>query len=150
MEYGLVSFDDDVKFNLAVSLHASNDKKRSNIIPVNEHNSLAELAESLQYFYNKTKNRITFEYLILHNFNDSLADAKELAQFCKCVPCKINIIEYNSVENTGFKKASQISTNAFAGFLETKNMVVNIRKSRGEDIAAACGQLALLQQLEEQ
>jgi len=134
--------DDEAKFNLALSLHAANDKKRSEIIPVNEQNSLKKLTEALKYYYSKTKNRITFEYLILSRFNDSLADAKELAEFCKSFPCKINIIEYNSVEGTGFKKASEVNVKAFAGYLETKNIIVNVRKSRGEDIAAACGQLA--------
>lgn len=134
--------DDEAKFNLALSLHAANDRKRSEIIPVNETNSLDKLAEALKYYYTKTKNRITFEYLIISRFNDSLADARELAEFCKNVPCKVNIIEYNAVEGTGFKKASEISVRAFAGFLETKNLIVNVRKSRGEDIAAACGQLA--------
>jgi len=134
--------DDEVKFNLALSLHATNDKKRSEIIPVNEQNSLKMLADALIYYYSKTKNRITFEYLIIDRFNDTLADAKELAEFCKSVPCKVNIIEYNEVLNTGFKKAKDISVNAFAGFLETRNLIVSIRKSRGQDIAAACGQLA--------
>jgi 23S rRNA (adenine2503-C2)-methyltransferase len=134
--------DDEVKFNLALSLHAASDRKRSEIIPVNETNSLDKLAEALKYYYTKTKNRITFEYLIISRFNDSLADAKELAEFCKNVPCKVNIIEYNVVEGTGFKKASETNVRAFAGFLETKNIIVNVRKSRGEDIAAACGQLA--------
>jgi len=135
--------DDDVKFNLALSLHAANDRKRSEIMPVNEHNSLDKLAGALKYYYSKTENRVTFEYLILNRFNDTLADAKELAEFCKNVPCKVNIIEYNFVEGTGFKKATDLSTKAFAGFLESKNIIVNIRKSRGENIAAACGQLAL-------
>jgi 23S rRNA (adenine2503-C2)-methyltransferase len=134
--------DDEVKFNLALSLHAANDRKRSEIIPVNEQNSLAMLADALIYYYSKTKTRVTFEYLIIDRFNDSLADAKELLDYCRNVPCKVNIIEYNQVENTGFKKAKDISVKAFAGFLETKNIIVNIRKSRGEDIAAACGQLA--------
>ncbi len=134
--------DDQVKFNLALSLHAANDRKRSEIIPVNEQNSLQKLADAIRYFNSKTNNRVTFEYLILSRFNDSLADAKELAEFCKNVPCKVNIIEYNAVEGTGFKKASDINVKAFAGFLESKNIIVNIRKSRGEDIDAACGQLA--------
>ena len=134
--------DDEVKFNLALSLHAANDKKRSQIIPVNEQNSLKKLAEALKYFYEKTGTRITMEYLILDRFNDSLSDAKELAEFCKNFPCKINIIEYNAVAETCFQKSKEISVLGFAGYLETKNIIVNIRKSRGEDIDAACGQLA--------
>jgi 23S rRNA (adenine2503-C2)-methyltransferase len=135
--------DDGAKFNLALSLHAANDRKRSEIMPVNDQNSLEKLADALRYYYSKTENRVTFEYLILNRFNDLLGDAKELAEFCKNVPCKVNIIEYNFVEGTGFKKASDLSTKAFAGFLESKNIIVNIRRSRGENIAAACGQLAL-------
>ena len=134
--------DDEVKYNLALSLHTANNRKRSEIIPVNEQNSIEKLIESLSYYYSKTKNRITFEYLILSRFNDTLADAKELAEFCKNFPCKINIIEYNHVEGTGFKKSTDLNVKAFTGFLETKNIIVNVRKSRGEDIAAACGQLA--------
>lgn len=134
--------DDQVKFNLALSLHATNDKKRSSIIPVNEQNSMKKLADALRYFYEKTGTRITLEYLILDRFNDSLADARELAEFCRNFPCKINIIEYNAVEDKAFHKSKEISVQGFAGFLETKNIIVNIRKSRGEDIAAACGQLA--------
>lgn len=134
--------DDQVRFNLALSLHASNDKKRSSIIPVNEQNSMKKLAAALKYFYEKTGTRITIEYLILDRFNDSLADARELAEFCKNFPCKINIIEYNVVEGMDFRKSKEISVQGFAGFLETKNIIVSIRKSRGEDIAAACGQLA--------
>jgi len=134
--------DDEVKFNLAISLHTANNKKRNEIIPVNQQNSLEDLADALKYYYQKTKNRVTFEYLLLSKFNDSVADARELAEFCKIVPCKINLIEYNHVEGTGFRKSPEININGFAGILETKNLIVNIRKSRGEDIAAACGQLA--------
>lgn len=134
--------DDQVKFNLALSLHAPNDKKRSTIIPVNEQNSMNKLAAALKYFHEKTGTRITLEYLILDRFNDSLSDAKELAEFCKNFPCKINLIEYNAVEGTGFRKAKEIAVLGFSGFLETRNIIVNIRKSRGEDIGAACGQLA--------
>ncbi len=134
--------DDEVKFNLAISLHTANNKKRNEIIPVNQQNSLEDLADALKYYYQKTKNRVTFEYLLLSKFNDSVADARELAEFCKIVPCKINLIEYNHVEGTGFRKSPEINVNGFAGILETKNLIVNIRKSRGEDIAAACGQLA--------
>ncbi|HNW97160.1 MAG TPA: 23S rRNA (adenine(2503)-C(2))-methyltransferase RlmN [Bacteroidales bacterium] len=134
--------DDNVKFNLALSLHAANDKKRNQIIPANEQNSMSKLAEALKYFYEKTGTRITLEYLILDRFNDSIADAKELAEFCKNFPCKINIIEYNPIAGSEFGKSREISVKGFAGYLETKNLIVNIRKSRGEDIDAACGQLA--------
>jgi 23S rRNA (adenine2503-C2)-methyltransferase len=100
------------------------------------------LTEALQYFYNITKTRITFEYLLLDNFNDSLDDARDLAKFCKNFPCKINIIEYNPTENGIYKNTTTIKEKAFVEFLKSKNIIVNIRKSKGKDIAAACGQLA--------
>ncbi len=135
--------DDEVKFNLALSLHAANDAKRSEIMPINESNSLEALQESLQYFYEKTGTRPTFEYIIFKDFNDSLEDAKELAEFCKCVPCKINIIEYNPIDDGEFERADAEKTDKFAKFLEdTFNLIVNVRRSRGKDIDAACGQLA--------
>ena len=134
--------DEQVKFNLAVSLHAANDKKRNKIMPINETNSLIELAESLRYFYDKTGTRITYEYIILRDFNDQLKDAKELADFCKKVPCKVNIIEYNPIEKSEFKNATAKKTESFKQYLEDKDIIVNIRKSRGKDIDAACGQLA--------
>lgn len=134
--------DDEVKFNLALSLHAANDEKRSKIMEINDTNNLDSLAEALQYFFEKTKTRITFEYIIFKDFNDSLEDAQELAAFAKCVPCKINIIEYNPIDDGEFQKASTEKVNAFAQYLEDRNMIVNVRRSRGKDIDAACGQLA--------
>ena len=135
--------DDQVKFNLALSLHAATDEQRSKIMPINESNSLEALGEALQYFYEKTGTRITFEYIIFKDFNDSLADARNLANFCKLVPCKINIIEYNPIDNAQFEKADSKKTDEFAQFLEEKcKLVVNVRRSRGKDIDAACGQLA--------
>ena len=134
--------DDEVKFNLALSLHAANDSKRDKIMEINVSNNLAELSEALTYFYEKTGSRITFEYIILKDFNDQPEDAFELAAFAKCVPCKINIIEYNPIDDGIFQQASIDKVNAFAAILESKNMIVNIRRSRGKDIDAACGQLA--------
>jgi 23S rRNA (adenine2503-C2)-methyltransferase len=134
--------DDQVKFNLALSLHAANDKKRSKIMEINDSNDLATLRESLEYFHEKTGSRVTFEYIIFKDFNDNLEDAQELAAFCRCVPCKINIIEYNPIDDGGFKQADPIKVDAFAKYLEERNLVVNIRRSRGKDIDAACGQLA--------
>lgn len=134
--------DDQVKFNLALSLHAANDKKRSQIMEINDSNNLETLAEALRYFYEKTGTRVTFEYIIFKDFNDKLEDAQELAAFARCVPCKINIIEYNPIDDAGFQKADLEDVNAFAHYLEGKNLVVNIRRSRGKDIDAACGQLA--------
>ncbi len=134
--------DDQVKFNLALSLHAANDAKRNKIMEINESNNLEELAEALKYFHEMTNTRITFEYIIFKDFNDSIDDARELANFAKCVPCKINIIEYNPIENGEFQQAEAKKVDEFAQFLESKNLIVNVRRSRGKDIDAACGQLA--------
>lgn len=133
--------DDNVKFNLALSLHAANDKKRSEIMEINDSNNLAALREALQYFHEKTGTRVTFEYIIFKDFNDSIEDAQELAKFAKCVPCKINIIEYNPIDDGIFQKTSKERTDAFANYLEDRNMIVHVRRSRGKDIDAACGQL---------
>ena len=94
--------DDEVKFNLALSLHAANDLKRNEIMPINESNTLSALAEALKYFHKKTGTRITYEYIIFRDFNDELIDAQELAEFCKHVPCKVNIIEYNPIDGEDF------------------------------------------------
>jgi len=134
--------DDGAKFNLALSLHAANDEKRSRIMPINETNSLEKLAEALQYFYEKTGTRPTFEYIILKDFNDKIEDARELAGFCKNVPCKVNVIEYNSIEDGEFQKAEDKNIKEFCDYLENRNIIVNLRRSRGKDIDAACGQLA--------
>ena len=134
--------DDEVKFNLALSLHAANDKKRSHIMEINDSNNLAELSDALRYFHQKTDSRVTFEYIIFKNFNDQIEDAQELAEFAKCVPCKINIIEYNPIDDSEFQQADRANVDNFAAYLEAKNLVVNVRRSRGKDIDAACGQLA--------
>ncbi len=134
--------DDKVKFNLALSLHAANDLKRNKIMPINESNTLKTLSEALVYFHEKTGTRITIEYIIFKNFNDELKDVMELAQFTKAFPCKVNIIEYNPIDGGEFEQASKENVERFANFLESKNMIVNIRRSRGKDIDAACGQLA--------
>lgn len=134
--------DDDVKFNLALSLHAANDKKRSQIMDINDSNNLEALREALVYFHSKTGTRVTFEYIIFKDFNDKLEDAQELAEFAKCIPCKINIIEYNPIDDGELQQASIARVDAFANYLENKNLIVHIRRSRGKDIDAACGQLA--------
>ncbi|MFT6814259.1 MAG: 23S rRNA (adenine2503-C2)-methyltransferase, partial [Sphingobacteriales bacterium] len=108
-----------------------------------EQNSLDALAESLQYFYKKTGNRITFEYIIFNNFNDEIQDAKELVDFCKKVPAKVNIIEYNPIEMADFVNAAEDKVDKFAEYLREHKVVVNVRRSRGKDIDAACGQLAI-------
>ena len=134
--------DDEVKFNLALSLHAANDQKRNKIMPINESNSLEVLKKAMIYFVNKTQSRPTLEYIIFKDFNDELTDAGELVEFCKYFPCKVNIIEYNPIDQGKYQQASPEKVDAFAKYLEQKNIVVNIRRSRGKDIDAACGQLA--------
>ena len=134
--------DDEVKFNLALSLHAANDKKRSEIMAINDSNNLDSLAEALIYFHEKTGSRVTFEYIIFRDFNDCIEDAQELAVFCKNVPCKVNIIEYNPIDDGRFQQADSAKVDAFKDFLEERNLIVNVRRSRGKDIDAACGQLA--------
>jgi 23S rRNA (adenine2503-C2)-methyltransferase len=134
--------DDKVKFNLAVSLHAANDIKRNEIMPINETNSLVELRDALKYYFSKTKNQVTYEYILFYHFNDSLEDAEELYQFTKHIPCKVNIIEYNPVADTPFAKAEEKSLDKFAAYLDKRGVTVKVRRSRGKDIDAACGQLA--------
>jgi len=134
--------DDEVKFNLALSLHAANDAKRDRIMPINEHNNLAVLEQSLNYFYEKTGTRVTLEYIVFNNFNDSIEDARELAAFARRVVSKINLIEYNPIDGAEFQKTTELKINAFMNELWKNGHVVNLRRSRGKDIDAACGQLA--------
>ncbi|MFT5858697.1 MAG: 23S rRNA (adenine2503-C2)-methyltransferase [Flavobacteriaceae bacterium] len=134
--------DDEVKFNLALSLHAANDVKRSRLMAINDSNNLEALSEALRYFHQKTGTRVTFEYIIFKDFNDEIEDAQELAQFAKCVPCKVNIIEYNPIDDGEFQQATIAKVDAFAAYLEDRNIIVHVRRSRGKDIDAACGQLA--------
>jgi 23S rRNA (adenine2503-C2)-methyltransferase len=135
--------DDGVKFNLALSLHAANDEKRNEIMPINEQNSLKALAEALRYYYAKTKNPVTYEYIVFNDFNDELQDAAELAKFCKHVPCKVNIIEYNPISFASYTNADVDKIEAFADYLRKQDIITNVRRSRGKDIDAACGQLAI-------
>jgi len=134
--------DDQVKFNLALSLHAANDVKRNQIMPINETNTLKVLKEALLYFYQKTGNQITFEYIVFDNFNDRIEDAEELWHFAKSIPSKINIIEYNPIAEAQYQNTTADKLEQFADFLKSKKLTVNIRRSRGKDIDAACGQLA--------
>ena len=135
--------DDDVKFNLALSLHAANDEKRNKIMPINESNTLEALADALKYFHKKTGTRVTYEYIVFNDFNDSLQDAEELYQFTKHIPCKVNIIEYNPIAFSDFVNTEKDKLDHFKDYLENKGVIVNIRRSRGKDIDAACGQLVV-------
>jgi len=134
--------DDEVKFRLALSLHAANDEKRAQIMPINEQNNLEVLREALKYYFQKTKNPVTYEYIVFHNFNDSLKDAEELYRFTRHLPSKVNIIEYNPISEAGFKNTGEDKLEAFGNYLSKKGVNVHIRRSRGKDIDAACGQLA--------
>ena len=134
--------DDEVKFNLAVSLHSAIDEIRSKMMPINETSNLADLLESLQYWYSKTKSRVTFEYVVWKGINDKKKDIEALVQFCKKIPSKVNLIEYNSIEEDGFQQADAKAIDYYVRELERNNIIVNVRRSRGKDIDAACGQLA--------
>jgi 23S rRNA (adenine2503-C2)-methyltransferase len=135
--------DDGVKFKLALSLHAPNDKKRNEIMPINESNNLRALIEALNHFYKKTGNEITFEYILFNNFNDSIQDADELIKIYRQVPADlVNIIEYNPIEFAKFEKPSGDRVKGFMDYLDRHKVNAHLRRSRGKDIDAACGQLA--------
>ena len=134
--------DDEVKFNLAVSLHSAIDHTRSEVMPINKKNSLEDLAEALKYWYKKTKKKVTYEYVVWKGINDQPEDAKALAKFCKIIPSKVNLIEYNPIDQEKFQQADEESMATYLKILEKNDIVVNVRSSRGKDIDAACGQLA--------
>ncbi len=135
--------DDKVKFKLALSLHAANDQKRHEIMPINDTNNIKTLVDALNYFYKQTGNEITFEYILFKDFNDSLKDADELIKIYRQVPADlINIIEYNPIEFAKYEKPDEAKVQAFTQYLEKHRVNVRLRKSRGKDIDAACGQLA--------
>lgn len=136
--------EDGVRFKLALSLHAANDVKRNEIMPINESNNIKVLVEALNYFYQKTKSEITFEYILFKDFNDSMKDADELIKVYRQVPVDlINIIEYNPIDNNDkYERPSEEKRDAFAAYLIKNKVNVHVRKSRGKDIDAACGQLA--------
>jgi 23S rRNA (adenine2503-C2)-methyltransferase len=133
--------DDGARFNLAISLHSASDSKRDIIMPINKKINLEELRESVRYFYDKTGSRVTYEYILFKDLNDSIEDARKLVQFTKASPCKINLIEYNSVDDLAYEKSSNRVTEQFMKYLEERNILVTLRKSKGKDINAACGQL---------
>ncbi len=134
--------DDEVKFNLAVSLHSAIDAIRSKMMPINDKSNLEELLASLQYWYTKTQRKITFEYVIWKGINDSQNDANALVDYCKKIPSKVNLIEYNAIDDGEFQQASPKATEMYVRSLEANHIIVNVRRSRGKDIDAACGQLA--------
>ncbi len=135
--------DDQVRFNLALSLHAADDRKRNEIMPINETNQIAALVEALNYFYLQTKNDITLEYVLLKGVNDSDEDARNLVKVYRQIPTHlVNVIEYNPVEGAGFEKPDEDATRRFTDILVQHRVNVRVRRSRGKDIDAACGQLA--------
>ncbi len=135
--------DDKVKFKLALSLHAATDQKRHEIMPINDSNNIKSLVDALKYFYKQTKNEITFEYILFNNFNDSLKDADDLIKLYRQVPADlINIIEYNPIEFAKFEKPEEERVEAFIAYLGKHKANARLRRSRGKDIDAACGQLA--------
>jgi 23S rRNA (adenine2503-C2)-methyltransferase len=134
--------DDEVKFKLAVSLHSAIDEIRSRIMPFSANFPLSELRESLEYWYHKTKSKITYEYVVWKGINDNKASVDALVKFCKYVPCKVNLIEYNPIDDGEFQQASEESINAYIKALTANDIVAKVRRSRGKDIDAACGQLA--------
>lgn len=135
--------DDKAKFKLALSLHAANDAKRHEIMPINDSNNIKTLVDALNYFYKQTKNEITFEYILFKNFNDTLQDADELIKLYRQVPADlVNLIEYNPIDFAKFEKPQEAKVEAFMEYLEKHRVNVRLRRSRGKDIDAACGQLA--------
>lgn len=134
--------DDGVKFKLAVSLHSAIDEKRSKLMPINESNSLAELVDALKYWYQKTGSRVTFEYVVWRDINDGEEDIRALVRLCKQLPCKVNIIEYNPIDDGMYQQADPARVDAYIAALERAGIVAVVRRSRGKDIDAACGQLA--------
>jgi 23S rRNA (adenine2503-C2)-methyltransferase len=134
--------DDEVKFKLALSLHAANDVKRNQIMPINESNSLESLLDALNYYYSKTKSLITLEYIVFKDFNDTLDDARDLHSFVNRIPAKVNIIEYNPIDQASFSNTTEDRLELIRKYLEEHGVNVRLRRSRGKDIDAACGQLA--------
>jgi 23S rRNA (adenine2503-C2)-methyltransferase len=134
--------DDNSKVNLALSLHAADDEKRNRIMPINEQNNLATLMDAMEYYYRQTRNRISYEYITFQGFNDQIEDAKKLVKLCKRFPVRVNIIEYNPIDGASFVKSSEDQIDEFAKYLRDHEVMVTVRRSRGKDIDAACGQLA--------
>jgi 23S rRNA (adenine2503-C2)-methyltransferase len=135
--------DDKVRFNLALSLHAANDAKRNEIMPINESNNIKALVEALNYFYQQTGSEITLEYILFQNFNDSIKDADELIKIFRQIPADlVNIIEYNPIEAAKFLKPEEDVVEKFMNHLSKNRVNARLRRSRGKDIDAACGQLA--------
>jgi len=134
--------DDNVKFNLAISLHSAIESTRNEIMPFSKSFPLSQLIKSLEYWYEKTKRKVTFEYLIWKGINDNFEHIDALVKICKRVPSKVNLIEYNSIDDPRFLKADELWVDNYLKILKENKVSASIRRSRGKDIQAACGQLA--------
>jgi 23S rRNA (adenine2503-C2)-methyltransferase len=134
--------DDEVKFKLAVSLHSAIDEVRTSIMPFNETFPLDELRESLEYWYQKTKSRITYEYVVWKGVNDKQKDVDALVKFCRFAPAKVNLIQYNPIDDGEYQQADERAIEMYLKTLEENHIIATVRRSRGKDIDAACGQLA--------
>jgi 23S rRNA (adenine2503-C2)-methyltransferase len=144
---GLVNAMDRLKEDcpvaLAVSLHASNDKLRDEIVPINKKFPIKELMAGCQRYLEKApRDFVTFEYVMLDGINDSVEDAKALLNIVKDVPCKFNLIPFNPFPKSGYKCSSSEQIRKFKEVLMNQDYIVTVRKTRGDDIDAACGQLA--------
>ncbi len=136
--------DDGIEANLAISLHAPEDAKRSSIMPVNRHEKtdLSALKDAVQYYCRQTSRKVTYEYCMFQGFNDDREDARNLVNVCRWAPSKVNLIMYNPVPGLGFNRTSEATLDAFIREVVAGGVRITVRRSRGQDIAAACGQLA--------
>jgi 23S rRNA (adenine2503-C2)-methyltransferase len=134
--------DDEVKFQLAVSLHSAIQETREQIMPFAKNFTLEDLKDSLIYWYEKTGKNVNYEYIVWDGINDRNEDIDALVKFCKAVPCKVNVIEYNPIDDGEFQQAPSKSIDDYINSLEKNRIPVTVRRSRGKDIDAACGQLA--------
>lgn len=129
--------------NLAISLHAADDRKRNEIMPINESLNLAKLEEAVREYYRVTGSPVTYEYLLFDHFNDHAEDAEKLVKIARWVPSKVNIIMYNNVAGVSLKRVREERLNAFMKVLIRHKITATVRRSRGDDIDAGCGQLAI-------
>lgn len=127
--------------NLAVSLHAPNNEIRDKIMPINKVYPIEKIKEALKIYYNKTKRRITFEYIMLDGINDSTENALELVKLLKGLNCYVNLIPYNETENIMYKRSKKEKIATFYDIIKKNNINVTIRREFGSNISAACGQL---------
>ena len=133
--------DENMQCTLSISLHSANDKKRSEMMPVNNTYNIEELIKACRYYIEKTNKRISFEYALAKDNNDNLGDAKELVKLLKGMLCHVNLIPINKIENGNYSKSTNENILKFRDYLNEKGIVATIRRELGSDIDAACGQL---------